>query len=82
MCPYCDAKHLFYDREALIDSSFRHIPSTFILNEDGKMEQTSKLINFLVNLQLSHYHKLHQCVTAVAEFTKMSPDCKVYKVFT
>ena len=53
MCPYCDAEHLFYDREALIDSSFRHIPSTFILNEDGKMEQTSKLIIFLLNLQLS-----------------------------
>lgn len=86
MCPKCDViiheEHLFHDREALIEGSFRHIPPTFVLNDDGKLEQTSKLINFLVNLQLSHYHKLHQCVTAVAEFTKMSPDCKVYKVFT
>ena len=77
MCPKCDAiiheEHLFHDREAVIEGSFRHIPPTFTLNEDGKLEQTSKL----VNLQLSHYHKLHQCVTAGAEFTNKSLDCKV-----
>lgn len=46
MCPKCDAtihkELLFHDREALIDGSFRHIPPTVIMNEDGKMEQSSK----------------------------------------
>lgn len=81
MCPKCDAiiheEHLFHDREALFDGFFRNIPPTFVWNEDGKMEQISELINFLVNLQISHYHKLHQCLTAGAEFTKKFPDHKV-----
>jgi len=46
MCPKCDAniheEHLFHDREALIDGFFRHIPPTFVMNEDGKLEQTNK----------------------------------------
>ena len=78
MCPKCDAsiheEHLFHDREALIDGSFRYIPPTFTLNEDGKMEQTSKLRNVLVNLQFSHYRylQLHQCVTVGAKFPNQS----------
>ena len=48
MCPDCDAtiheENLFHDREALIDGSFRHIPPTLKVNEDGKLEQSSKLI--------------------------------------
>lgn len=50
MCPKCDAniheEHLFHDREALIDGVFRHIPPTFIMNEDGKLEQTRKHLFF------------------------------------
>lgn len=68
MCPKCDAniheEHLFHDREVLIDGFFRHIPPTFIMNEDGKLEQTSKLIIFQVNLHV-------QCVTLSQNAPKM-----------
>lgn len=74
MCPKCDAniheEHLFHDREALIDGFFRHIPPTFIMNEDGKLEQTSKLLICHVNSHVLHYHKLPLCLLAGAEFTK------------
>ena len=46
MCHKCDTtmheELLFHDREALIDGCFRHIPPTVIMNEYGRMEQTSK----------------------------------------
>ena len=71
---YCDAniheEHLFHDREALTDGFFRHIPPTFIMNEDGKLEQTSKLLICLVNSHVLHYHKLPLCLIAGVEFTK------------
>lgn len=77
MCPKCDAniheEHLFHDREALIDGFFRHIPPTFIMNEDGKLEQASKLIIFHVHLLVLHYHKLPLCLIAGAEFTSKFP---------
>lgn len=45
MCTECDVKiHqdlLFHDREAFVDGFFRHIPPTVIVNEDGKLLQTS-----------------------------------------
>ena len=82
MCPKCDAnihkEHLFHDREALINSFFRHIPPTFIMNEDGKLEQTSKLTIFHVNLLILHHHKLPQCVnSAGTEFISNSPVCSL-----
>lgn len=48
LCAKCDEtiheEHLFHDREAFIDGSFRHIPPTVRVNEAGKLEQTSKLV--------------------------------------
>ena len=52
MCRKCDlAMHkelLFYDREALIDGSFRHTPPNVIMNEDGKMEQSRGYLIFSI----------------------------------
>ena len=85
MCPKCDAKiheeHLFHDREALVDGFFRHIPPTFIMNEGGKLEQTSKLVIFHVNSHVLHDYKLPLYLIVGAEFTNQVPSL-IFKVFT
>ena len=56
MCPACDAavheELLFHDREALLDGSFRHIPPTVVINDDGKMELTSMYYLYIYYLIL------------------------------